>query len=407
MPAFLAAEWHETLRAHQEIQASHTQLCLIFPLLLWQVSRTCRQLAAATERLISSSGDLDTEVSSTLPPPQMGSRLLRRWAPLVSSLHLDENSHRIPGLPAFVKAARHAQQVYWYCDDIVGAAHAAFVLSSCSKASHVTLRGEPIPHAFPAGMTHLDVLYGAFCSWDPHTPSTLIYDLARQGKYLEQLVLEIESPSFHLACPGLILPELELELNIKLDLASSDNRLSWLQQQPFSKLSIGITICTSEPACHQKMIDQLQQLPVDHLLVDWRVPPSLQLQLLWQAVTPSSSFRLWVNNFEDVPSAATTLQALPCCPRTEIRAPFYFSREEPLAVTWAALSRTSKFGIHLGPGQDLHVLGAPGSTPDIEGPWQLVVHGGQRAHGLFMGVRDDVHFLQNVAAVSAGWTVEG
>ena len=78
-------------------------------------------------------------------------------------------------------------------------------------------------------------------------------------------------------------------------------------------------------------------------------------------------------------------------------------------MTWAALiSHAANIKIVMLPGMELSVLAAGIEVPeDLQQPWQLVVMGADRVHGLPPSqLMNGPYLLQNAAARAAGWTAQ-
>ena len=339
----------------------------------------------------------------------LDSALILRWAPFTPGLYLDVDSFRMPGFAAFVQAACHNLNfVRLRCTSALEAAQAGSMLASCtSECVTVQVEGLHCPTSFPPAMQALVMKFAREfewdeLAWDAEMPQALLCTLARQRQPpLEELVLLFEVAGPHLCGPFLLAP-----LRVRLEFALGDKMtcdLSWLQHQPCTRLEVRVSIDTALPTQHQHMLAQLQRLPLDKLILSWNVMFTLELQKRWQGLTPCKELELKLRH-----PMPYTLQALPRCPRICI------SLFRPLAVDWAAVTvHAAQYSFH---GYPASILRTPrtslsfwggGSIPHhLQGAWQLSVKDTDSVQGLQGALQSGgTQYLQNAAAVKAGWAV--
>ena len=180
-----------------------------------------------------------------------------------------------------------------------------------------------------------------------------------------------------LACPAR-LPKLAVNLFFQLH-TDTELDLSWLRQQPCSSLTIQVYVGTDEPTVQHMLVDELRQLPVDVLIVDFADGLSLSsdIQILYQQLSISTEYTLRVGS-EAFGNASQALQALPHSPK--IRITFDGEASRPRYVSWSAVSsQAAKVMINMR-GQTLHMVGH--HHADYDAPWQLFIEQAEQVCGL-------------------------
>ena len=352
-----------------------------------------RQLRGMCQRIVKRMGRLD--ITRTDKPCQLGSAFLQTCAPLLRTLALEDGACSIPGAVAFAGAAANIDYLLVNCDSSLSAAEATYLLPGCPAMCDVSLCGSFQPAAFPPFMCSLEV---EFPEVDAN-PDTLIYSMARHRE-VASLHLYFNSLRVSLTCP-VVLPQ-PLSIEVFFELAEgSDLDCSWLHRQPCDELNMRVSVSTANPACHTKVIQQLQQLPVAGLTLFWAAALPRQLQSLWAQLSILKEFTLDLRGPPCFTSAAEALHALPSCPTISIETRFRVLAE-PLFMTWSAVAgQAGRVLLRLGL-QSLRVIRQQGLP---EGPWQLQV-AAKSVYGL-RGARQSeaVLLMQNGAADAAGWTV--
>ena len=355
-----------------------------------QVAKLCKTLAGAAKRLVATRRIVLQLVSGLCFP--------RSWAAL------------------FQKELSVVE-----CQSHLSAVQLSLLLDSCSSLQVLSLRlSRYLPHRLPPALTHLTVQFtrAPFFLGDipSDLPSSLILVLAQQQKAVRFLSLnfacekEVLLPSH--ACPKLPRTDvcISLETPVHLD-------LSWLrQQQPCSKLTMRVKLAGGEEQ-EQELVKQLRQLPLNDLEVHaCTATLNPDTQPAWGQVHITSSCKLlfdpYGNCFSGHSGHTMPLQALPSCPDIQVmdtHEPRHAACRppRPICITWHALtSRAAK--IHISSScRAVHIVGAAGTAPNFGGQaWQLVIHAPVGVQGLpGANYQGGAIFLQNVAALAAGWTI--
>ena len=258
-----------------------------------------------------------------------------------------------------------------------------------------------LPQIFPCTLHSLEVTFAIIQDgWsDPLGPDALLHSIAPLA-FLKELILDLVAAPYIQLTSRTSLPALSvsLRLAVKHDTVMD---LSWLHQQPCSALSVEIYMQTGMPSQHQLAVSQLLLLPLHSLSVYPRCGFPLNLQSMWQRISPSNSFTLDVSGSGP---ASGVLQALPHCRRIILS-----TWGSELVLEWAAVSsRAARYSLHSYQGRP-RILGAPqsglGVPAHLEGAWQLTVRSSTSVPGL-QGACAHGHFLQNSAAILAGWTAD-
>ena len=382
----------------------------------------CRKLRAAAASVLRSAGHLELTgpPHRSRQPCNFGSALLQRWAPMVHSICLDRDSLPYPGLPAFLGSASRLQRLELRCFDQLAAAQADDILPSCTTGVSLAFAGTHPPSSFPPAMHSLEARFqdARSGSVPPLAPSALLYKLARMDlEHLETLSLvwdqagSLQDPHVKLDCPKALR---RLNVSITIDLADNTIMdLCWLRHQPCHTLAVRVDILTDLRTQHVKLLDQLRQILVHDLAVTWRYECPQELQQLWQQLTIRDSVVLCFKH--TIFSKSSPLQFLPKCPKLTILAYLAHLYSPRLYIDWTAVSnQASRFSIAVSGAVSLAFVGSQVAMPDIQGPWQLGVYSVVGECGL-----EDPHmrnaqtangrcvqFMQNAAALAAGWTVD-
>ena len=367
--------------------------------LLWQASTVSRALAVAAGHVLQSSTGLDIccNCHHDWQQARLDSKLLLQWASLMTGcLRLDMSSSRLSGLSAFVEASR-LDDVDLACGSLIAAAAQEGLLLpfSFSAASSVSTAGSGTFHCFPySSKLHMEIVENS-ASYHPLMPSTLIHCFARQNGCLEELSLVFQVRHVELVCPS-ILPALEVTLEFTLEDDTMVN-LDWLQRQPCSVLSVIVTVKTVLPTQHQQVTSQLLQLPLHRLRLSWQAASFPEtIQLMWQQLQIRDHFNLVICKAPEL----AVLQALPSCPDICIGSCTHMD------LNWAAVtSQPAQISLYMRHAS-LRILGGCRVPADLQGGWQLIIYATSCVHGLQEAQVQGAPvalFLQNEAAVSAGW----
>ena len=181
-----------------------------------------------------------------------------------------------------------------------------------------------------------------------------------------------------------------------------------LHQLPLQCLEIMLEIHTSNAARHSAALQALTPLPITKLTLQlWDAFPA-PVQRLWSAISVGL-LSLGIIFGEQVGSNSNPLLHLPSCRRMVITWLGGWPFKEALqTVSWSVLTRhASNIRMDLGD-LELEVLGAATEAPEhLQQPWQLVVVGAARLHGLPPSqLASGPYLLQNAVAIAAGWTVD-
>ena len=192
--------------------------------------------------------------------------------------------------------------------------------------------------------------------------------------------------------------------------------LAWIGQQSLQRLDLSILVHSSRPSKHATVVQHLEQLNMrkhfDQVRLAVTVPFPRNIQVAWSALNIRE---LTITVWYDGPAFGTAdlaLQVLPAsCSRVQIKT---LEHSLLVFVPWSAIAaRSAIIQVGLQPCQALHVLGtganceACGSFSFLQQPWQLVVKGPAKLHGLPASqVAGGTYLLQNQAARDAGWTVD-
>ena len=351
-----------------------------------QVSSVCRKLSTAATAVFGSFHATELEVT---PGINLGSRLLQSWAQHIPALVLQQGVSHMMGIRSFLTAATRLRAVQLGCFDLLEAAEADRMLRICTRLTELRLTGSHMPHFYPPGLTRLSAEFDGRDEpeemlWDPLVPSCLLCDVADQTA-VEDMVLDIHTACVQLRCP-LQLPRLQVDLRFQLE-HESELDLSWLQQQPCSKLIIQVHVGTDEPAQHALLVDQLRQLPNIHELmlnISEGLSLGVETQCLYQQLTISQEFHLW----GDSEAFASTSQALRCLPSSPLIRISFTDRKDgpPVFIDWAAVvNQAGRVCVSLD-GRTLKMVGGRAISANLAKPWQLSIHKARSVCGL-----DGVH----------------
>ena len=373
-----------------------------------------RQLAQAAERVWSSRDFLS--LVSFDQGPNLSSRLMLQWAPVVEHLCLDDASLGLQGLAAFLVAATSLSHVEMSLADPCKAAQADSMLAHSHTVRWLDCQWNYIPRQLPHQLTRLHVSF-----------TDLGEDVCNKLRTLADLELLWEGfvaglsgvPHLRTLCIwGNHLPDrvswlarLEV-LRIHLYLGGHDDGLKvylgWLLHQECDNLDVKLVdpVEYGQPEPEDvQVVAQLQQLRIRHLHL--RIPRfSSGTQRLWAAYDGCSHFEL-----EYQTPRPEMLQALPVAQRVTIKVMAgsdWHWHDNTFRVSAAALSQQPcRLGMYLNTHLALAVEGPLSVPVDSSEPWQLVVHGGA---GTVQGLPPSrpvsgpiAYWLQNAAADDAGW----
>ena len=366
-----------------------------------QVSTVSKTMSAAAAGVLASSRYLVLQLDHQTVDRQkrLDSALLLEWAPTLIGLCLNAHSLNIPGLLTFVKAASKVMYLHIDgCNNLLAAAQAGRLLSSCSNKLRLIFEGSCTPSLWPQAMTSLTVSVAWSTTADPLMASALVHSLSGH-RHLQNLSLDFSGVSKVLLVSELCLPKLVAKVEFILSERTVLD-LRWLQLQPCSSLAVSVTVTTDMLTQHEHVINQLLPLTLHSLTVLWKVTCSSELQLLWQQLHISNRFTLDAEAFPPV----DVLQALPHCHQILVIA------AADLVLDWAAVtSQAAKFSIDVFDG-DLIILGGCQVPDHLEGAWQVTFHLADNMQDLpgtqLKAWAGNMRFLQNAAAVSAGWIAE-
>ena len=183
--------------------------------------------------------------------------------------------------------------------------------------------------------------------------------------------------------------------------------LSWVRAQACKVLHMKLQTHIADPEAHSELTDQLQQLSITKLRLEMFHSFPLDLQHMWQRVSASECCNIHFKRHAAVEDTQT-LQAVPCSPCMTL----VMFQGGTWNVHWSAVvAQSAQYSVWPTSRGELNVLGGCDLPAELESrPWQLVIHG--KAYGLYAAqwLRSakpgfPVCYVQNAAAVAAGWTI--
>ena len=144
-----------------------------------QLGSVCSKFAEAVKRVPA----LRYGLHPFDAPPQdvqLGSAFALQCAGQVRSLKIRHALCRLPGLGAFLAAAKQLTSVDIKCNSTMEAAQADFLLWQCSAITALSLCGSYMPAVLPSTVTELDANFSstATCVCSTSQPDALIYHAA-------------------------------------------------------------------------------------------------------------------------------------------------------------------------------------------------------------------------------------
>ena len=338
------------------------------------------------------------------------SSLLRSWAPFITFMRIDDDDCFSPGFSNFLTAATCLRSICLECSSVAAVAQAERTLSGCQQIKELHVSGMCILNKLPPAVETLTMQFpGDFTpdeqELDVLLPSAFLHKLVGLTS-LRELTLAIQLSFVRLDC-HLRIPGLEL---LVVDFGLWEDTfvdLSWLRIQACKRLHMNIHTHTADLGAHSELTDQLQQLAISelHLRILHFLP--LEVQHMWQRVNASTCCCMTFEHDAPLPGTGI-LEAVPCSPAVSL-----ITFHGPTwAVHWTAISaRPARYYIWTRSDVVLTILGGCDLPSELQSlPWQLVVNSSS-VHGLYsagrrLGGRVPIHYLQNAAAVAAGWTVD-
>lgn len=375
-----------------------------------------KTLARAAAACVSSAKSLCFTNLHASPgrPPCLDSKSLLELVQQVRHFSLDDTVLYVPGAAVFLARACILSRVHISCTKLADSARFDRLLMGCQNISSLSCTGTYLPAIFPASLKELR-FHSCFRSQsgDAGLDSNSI---------LEQLVVRLNTWGVSLQVLDLCLgprlackeqlPELQ-KLRLVLHWSGNpDFDFTWLQEQPCLCLDIVVRLGGPAPGLgdlYAALVAQLQQLRHLHLTVYLRF--DAREQKIWQQLSSASLVTMSVEDAGEV-------IALPDCPIVHLRqGPKRLLG--PWVIRWEALAdrprriqltiNRSRTAMQLRP-PSVEVLGCPafGTMPfaDEAEPWQLAVFNCAMVSGLppSQPCKAASYFLQNRAAVLAGWT---
>ena len=291
---------------------------------------------------------------------QLGSACALQCAGQVRVFHISSTVLRLPGLAAFLAAAKQVTRVEVVCTSMLEAVQADFMLGQCSAITALSLRGSYMPAVLPSTVTELEACFSGpakdICSISQ--PDALIYHAALLPQ-LRRFTLGLSPVSRTAAALTVLQFPVQLPLLQSLDiyaihLSAPSVDLKWVQQQPCSELILHIAADTPDVAKHAAIVKQLSHLTLSSISLDMDIPFTPELQALWSGVEVGCLA---------LETTAVTLEPLQMLPRcSELRWDHCPDALCPAYASWHALtSRAARILVTLN-GQ-LHVEGAGSSAP--------------------------------------------
>ena len=354
-----------------------------------------------------------------LSPDNLDSRLMLSWADSAEYIQLGHGSFAIKGIVKYAAAATKVSMLMLTCFNALEAAQADEVLSQLPSIQTLTLSGFHFPSILPATIKFLTVC--GFrdhdgCSLDAAAADAVIWR-ARNLPHLQSLYLGFpDTKAVKLTCSEQLSALTQLELAMYVSRRTPNGLcLDWVRQQPLQHLRLNVNISEAPQGKRAALLQQLAALSITCLTLGLCLESSIHAQeglsrldqLLWTAIR-TRVFDLIIKDQCTFQSAAAPLELLPhSCTHLTISFTVPGSQRSRKFVTWAALiSHAANIKIVMLPGMELSVLAAGIEAPEhLQQPWQLVVTGTDRVHGLPPSqLTSGPYLLQNAAAHAAGWT---
>ena len=193
---------------------------------------------------------------------------------------------RLPGLAAFLAAAKQMTHVMIECTSTLEAAQADFLLGQCTAINVLSLSGRYMPAVLPSSVMQLNASFSdpSKCECSTSQPDALIHHAALLPQ-LRKLILRFCSSGQPLAVSlrSLVqLPSLQFLHISTIRVSAPYHALKWVQQQSCSSVSLFVEADTPEIAKHAAIVEQLSQMSPSCLSLKWEVPFTLELQALWR-----------------------------------------------------------------------------------------------------------------------------
>ena len=350
---------------------------------------------------------------------RLDSRLMLSWAESARKLIFCHGDFAIRGIIKYAAAASKVSKLMLTCFNALEAAHADDVLSQLHSIQSLTLSGCCSPSILPATIQLLVLLSARDynnCALDAAAADAIIW----RARHLPNLrILSLVFPDTD---PARLTSSVQLSalklLELKLHVSRSTPSglcLDWVRQQPVRVLLVGVIIRDAPESQRAALLHHIAALQITELTLNISLGRSIHAQerisrldqTLWTAIQPKV-FKLFICDQHTFHSAAAPLEFLPL---SSLRVTIHFTAGEAHCsqkyVCWSALSsHAANIKIGMLPGMELSVLAAGVEAPEhLQQPWQLVVTGTNRVHGLPPSqLTDGPYMLPNAAARAAGWT---
>ena len=342
----------------------------------------------------------------------LDSQLLLSWAGQIEALCLNDGVLHVPGVDAVLNAASDLAWLKLLCHTTAFNAATDRLLAKLCTVEELVLQGTVRPRCIPETMETLSI----WSFFGPRQADAVLNRCERLHS-LQKLSLHFLYGS---EVKFTSLKQLDSLRSVTLGFAMTVEDaqpldLAWIGQQSLQQLDLSNCIQSSQPAKHATVVQHLAQLNTrkqfDQVRLSATVPFPRNIQMMWSTLNIRD---LTINMFYNSAfgTADLALQVLPAsCSRVQIRA-LASGHSFPVFISWSAIAaRSAIIHVVLQPCQALHVLGtgskdeACGSVSDLQQPWQLVVKGPARLHGLPASQTPcKPYLLQSQAAWDAGWT---
>lgn len=336
-------------------------------------------------------------------PPQLDSTMLLSWAPRVTHVDVDDYFPSFPGSAKFVSAASRLAHVLARCESPLAAAQLDRVFKGNGTITGLECWCSYVPCLFPSSLRELRCISNiSQCPADDQQANAFIVRLDTWVMGLRSLVLNLE------CCPVLnshtILPMLDT-LSISFRTSSTPVQLSWLHRQPCKVLDLRVDIHEDVVSEQVQASSVIEGLSLHQCSISFWCPLSHDMQYIWEGVSALTVIEL--NMYYE----AQSLVAFPSSPHLDIS---MCHLTKSLSCDWTALvRRPCSIKIDAYVSDSVIVNGCPdhcqipfaGTTH----PWQLCLDDCGHRVTIFglpasQECRGVAYFLQNDAAIAAGWT---
>ena len=344
---------------------------------------------------------------------QLGSKLVLSWAQHVTLLSIDDYilaTSDLAGIATFLAHATRLRSVHARCSSLRTAAIADQLFGRIKSITKLACTGMYLPAIMNPGLQELELDLHAYAEYTNELPgSEMLLEIAviRLNTWVSSLkFLQIDLGQTPVMACESFLPELQ-QMQISFAVGNTAADLSWLRTQPCRCLSITVEIDGQNYIHQAHALAELQQLQLERVFLSVSVPYDSQMQAVWQQLSSPQAVRLLLHHRQ-----LMNLESLPGSPQLYINASL--DRDLTWYVAWGLVHGPQRvcFQMMCGEGGAEMVFdGLSGFVASAHEPWQLTVRPcpGLRLLGLpGVGAKAQAapYFLQNQAAVSAGWSAD-